>query len=132
LQPEQLGQEQHALVQARAGSPGSQLWWSMPAFSRSDGARYLPITIGQDVAKHCWINEAWRANRCGCHTLPPLPGQVMKIVDVSQRSPAWRLWRSQGVGASEAAILMNRSPYKTPWRWWAEKTGLVLGTGLDQ
>jgi len=55
----------------------------------------------------------------------------MKIVDVSQRSPAWRLWRSQGVGASEAAILMNRSPYKTPWRWWAEKTGLVLEQALN-
>ncbi len=55
----------------------------------------------------------------------------MKVVDVSQRSPAWRLWRAQGVSASEAAIIMNRSPYKTPWRLWAEKTGLVLEQPLD-
>ena len=55
----------------------------------------------------------------------------MKVVDVSQRSDAWRVWRSQGIGASEAAILMGRSPYKTPWRWWAEKTGLVLEPSQD-
>jgi putative phage-type endonuclease len=29
------------------------------------------------------------------------------------------------VSASEVAILLGRSPYKTPWRLWAEKTGLV-------
>jgi putative phage-type endonuclease len=50
----------------------------------------------------------------------------MKVVDVSQRSAAWRKWRSQGVSASDAAVIMNRSPYKTPWRLFAEKTGLVL------
>ena len=55
----------------------------------------------------------------------------MKVVDVSQRSDAWRVWRSQGVSASEAAIIMNRSPYKTPWRLWAEKTGLVLEQPMD-
>jgi predicted phage-related endonuclease len=49
----------------------------------------------------------------------------MKIVDVSQRSDAWRQWRSQGVSASEAAIVMNRSPDKSYWRLWAEKIGLV-------
>lgn len=56
----------------------------------------------------------------------------MKVVNVSQRSDAWRVWRSQGLGASDAAVIMNRSPYKTPWRWWAEKTGLVLAANLDQ
>jgi len=55
----------------------------------------------------------------------------MNVVDVSQRSAAWRQWRSQGVSASEAAIVMNRSPYKTPWRLWAEKIGLVLEASLD-
>ncbi|MFA5924606.1 MAG: YqaJ viral recombinase family protein [Methylococcaceae bacterium] len=55
----------------------------------------------------------------------------MKVVNVSQRSDAWRVWRSQGVSASEAAIIMGRSPYKTPWRLWAEKTGLVLEQSLD-
>lgn len=55
----------------------------------------------------------------------------MKIIDVSQRSDAWRQWRSQGVSASEAAVIMNRSPYKTPWRLYAEKIGLVLEQNLD-
>lgn len=55
----------------------------------------------------------------------------MKIVDIAQRSDAWRLWRSQGVTASEAAIILNRSPYKTPWRLWAERVGIVLEANLD-
>lgn len=55
----------------------------------------------------------------------------MKVINVSQRSPEWRLWRSQGLSASEAAIIMNRSPHKSPWRLWAEKTGLVLEQSLD-
>jgi putative phage-type endonuclease len=49
----------------------------------------------------------------------------MNIIDVPQRSPAWRHWRAQGLSASEAAVIMSRSPYKTPWRLWAEKKGLV-------
>jgi putative phage-type endonuclease len=55
----------------------------------------------------------------------------MKVINVSQRSTEWRVWRSQGVSASEAAIIMNRSPYKTPWRLWAEKKGLVLELPLE-
>ncbi|WKJ90169.1 YqaJ viral recombinase family protein [Methylomonas montana] len=55
----------------------------------------------------------------------------MKVINVSQRSDAWRQWRSQGISASEAAIVMNHSPYKTPWRLWAEKIGLVLEARLD-
>ena len=47
----------------------------------------------------------------------------MKVINVSQRSDAWRVWRAQGMSASEAAIIMGRSPYKTPWRLWSEKTG---------
>lgn len=48
----------------------------------------------------------------------------MKVVNLSQRSPEWLNWRSQGVTASEAAVIVGRSPYKTIWRLWAEKTGL--------
>ncbi|WAR46312.1 YqaJ viral recombinase family nuclease [Methylomonas rapida] len=55
----------------------------------------------------------------------------MKVIDVSQRSDVWRHWRLQGVSASEAAIVMNRSPYKSHWRLWAEKIGLVLEASLD-
>lgn len=55
----------------------------------------------------------------------------MKVINVSQRSAEWRQWRSQGVSASEAAIIMKRSPFKTPWRLYAEKLGLVLEQNLD-
>lgn len=47
----------------------------------------------------------------------------MKVVDVEQRTPEWHAWRAGGVSASELAIIMGLSPYKTPWRLWAEKTG---------
>ena len=48
----------------------------------------------------------------------------MKIVDVSQGSPEWHAWRKAGVTASDAVVLIG-SPYKTPHRLWAEKTGRV-------
>ncbi|MBK1720116.1 YqaJ viral recombinase family protein [Thiocystis violacea] len=55
----------------------------------------------------------------------------MLIINLSQRSPEWLAWRAQGVTASEAAILVGRSPYKTTWRLWAEKTGLCAPDDLS-
>jgi putative phage-type endonuclease len=55
----------------------------------------------------------------------------MKIVDLTQRSPEWLRWRAQGVTASEAAIVLGRSPYTTPWRLWAERTGLARAPDLS-
>lgn len=55
----------------------------------------------------------------------------MKIINLSQGEPAWFAWRQQGVTASEAAIVLNRSRYKTRWRLWAEKTGLVAETDIS-
>lgn len=49
----------------------------------------------------------------------------MNVIDLQQRTPAWLDWRAGGVSASEVAVILGRSPYKTPWRLWAEKTGLV-------
>lgn len=49
----------------------------------------------------------------------------MNVIDLPQRTPAWLEWRAAGVSASDVAILLGLSPYKTPWRLWAEKTGLV-------
>ena len=43
----------------------------------------------------------------------------------------WERWRAQGVTASEAAIILGRSPYKTPWRLWAERTGLARAADLS-
>jgi putative phage-type endonuclease len=56
----------------------------------------------------------------------------MKIVDVAQRTPQWDRWRAQGITASESAIILGRSPYKTPWRLWAERTGLARPADLSR
>lgn len=48
----------------------------------------------------------------------------MKLIHLTQRTPDWQTWRSQGVTASEAPIILGRSPYKTPWLLWAERTGV--------
>ncbi|WP_295457840.1 lambda-exonuclease family protein [uncultured Thiodictyon sp.] len=50
---------------------------------------------------------------------------MMNVIDLPQRTPAWLEWRAGGVSASDVAILLGLSPFKTPWRLWAEKTGLV-------
>ena len=56
----------------------------------------------------------------------------MRLIDVIQRTPAWERWRAGGVTASEAAIVLGRSPYKTPWRLWAERTGVAAPPDLSQ
>ncbi|NVZ11428.1 YqaJ viral recombinase family protein [Allochromatium humboldtianum] len=48
----------------------------------------------------------------------------MHTIDHRQRTPEWHAWRAQGITASEAPIILGRSPYKTPWQLWAERTGL--------
>ncbi|RKT47025.1 YqaJ viral recombinase family protein [Thiocapsa rosea] len=55
----------------------------------------------------------------------------MKLIPLKQRTPAWEAWRTQGVTASEAPVILGRSPYKTPWRLWAERTGVVAPEDLS-
>jgi putative phage-type endonuclease len=55
----------------------------------------------------------------------------MKIIDIPQRTPDWHIWRNCGISASDAEIILNRSPYKTPFRLYAEKKGLILPDNLD-
>jgi putative phage-type endonuclease len=55
----------------------------------------------------------------------------MRVINVRQRSPAWERWRSEGVTASEAPVVLGRSPYKTPWRLWAERTGRTRAEDLS-
>lgn len=56
----------------------------------------------------------------------------MRVIDIRQRSPAWLRWRDGGVTASEGAVILGRSPYKTPWRLWAEKTGIARPEDLSK
>lgn len=55
----------------------------------------------------------------------------MKIVNLSQRDDDWLEWRKGGLTATDAIILLNRSPYKTKWRLWAEKTGYAKEVDLS-
>ncbi|MFZ0790595.1 MAG: YqaJ viral recombinase family protein, partial [Chromatiaceae bacterium] len=55
----------------------------------------------------------------------------MNTIDLIQRTPEWLAWRAQGISASDAATILGLSPYKTPWRLWAEKTGLLLPEDLS-
>ena len=56
----------------------------------------------------------------------------MHIIDVAQRTPDWERWRARGVTASESAVILGRSPYKTPWRLWTERTGLARAEDLSR
>ena len=55
----------------------------------------------------------------------------MKIIDLGQREDAWHQWRSGGISASEAAVVLGISKYKTPWKLWAEKTGYAIPDDLS-
>ncbi len=55
----------------------------------------------------------------------------MKIINLSQRDDDWLEWRKGGITATDATILLNRSPYKTRWRLWAEKTGYAREVDLS-
>lgn len=42
---------------------------------------------------------------------------------MEQNTEAWLAWRGNGLGSSDAAVIMGESPYKTPYRLWLEMTG---------
>lgn len=52
-------------------------------------------------------------------------------IDVKQKSPEWLEWRKKGISATDSVIILGASPYKTPWRLWAEKTGLISPEDLS-
>jgi len=47
----------------------------------------------------------------------------MKTLKLMQGSQEWLEWRKKGLGASDAPIIMEESPWKTPYELWLEKTG---------
>ncbi|MGH0003596.1 YqaJ viral recombinase family protein [Pseudovibrio ascidiaceicola] len=55
----------------------------------------------------------------------------MRVIDLLQEGEDWLNWRRQGLSASDAPILMARSPYKTRWQLWAEKTGFATEVDLS-
>ncbi len=45
---------------------------------------------------------------------------------MEQRSTNWLDWRLQGIGSSDAPVIMGVSPWKTPYQLWEEKTKRVV------
>jgi putative phage-type endonuclease len=48
-----------------------------------------------------------------------------RIERLHQNTPEWHRWRMQGIGASDAAVIMGETPFKTPRTLWSIKTGRV-------
>lgn len=44
---------------------------------------------------------------------------------ITQNTPEWLEMRKSKIGASDAPIIMKKSPFKTPYQLWQEKLGLV-------
>lgn len=56
----------------------------------------------------------------------------MQFVELDQRTDAWFEWRKNGITASESPVIVGLSPYQTPWRLWAEKTGFMERPDLSK
>src|SRR5215472_11217794 len=46
-----------------------------------------------------------------------------RIERLHQNTPAWHRWRMDGIGASDAPVIMGETPFKTPRALWSIKTG---------
>jgi putative phage-type endonuclease len=46
-----------------------------------------------------------------------------RIERLHQNTPEWHHWRRQGIGASDAPVIMGETPFKTPKTLWSLKTG---------
>jgi putative phage-type endonuclease len=44
---------------------------------------------------------------------------------IEQGSQDWHSWRLQGIGGSDAPIILGHHDFGTPWQLWAEKRGMV-------
>jgi putative phage-type endonuclease len=72
---------------------------------------------------------------------PPLQSPNFTNVGLIQATPEWLLWRSKGIGASDAPTIMGENPWKTAAQLLSEKCGkaaecapssaMVRGTELE-
>ena len=46
-----------------------------------------------------------------------------KIERLQQNTAEWHRWRQQGLGASDAPVIMGEAAFKTPRMLWSIKTG---------
>ena len=55
----------------------------------------------------------------------------MRWIELTQRTDEWQAWRKAGITATESAVILGLSPYKTAWRLWNEKTGRLAPEDLS-
>jgi len=48
---------------------------------------------------------------------------MSRIERLRQNTPVWHRWRGEGIGASDAPVIMGETPFKTPHTLWSIKTG---------
>ncbi len=48
---------------------------------------------------------------------------MARIERLHQNTPEWHRWRRQGIGASDAPVIMGEAPFKSPRTLWSIKTG---------
>jgi putative phage-type endonuclease len=46
---------------------------------------------------------------------------------MQQNTDSWEKWRQEGIGSSDAPVIMGVSPWKTPLQLWEEKIGIRQG-----
>lgn len=51
----------------------------------------------------------------------------MKIVNIKDQSKEWHEWRKNGIGSSDIAAIVGKSPFKTAMKVYEEKKGLSVG-----
>lgn len=58
-------------------------------------------------------------------SMPPMPMESCRAVNITQNSPAWLEWRNGGIGGSEIAAIVGASKWGTALSVWAKKTGIA-------
>jgi len=53
-----------------------------------------------------------------------------RIERLRQNTPEWHRWRLQGIGASDAPVVMGDAPFRTRRYLWSVKTGLARESGV--
>jgi putative phage-type endonuclease len=48
----------------------------------------------------------------------------VKVVNIKQNGKEWSAWRNKGLGASLAPVIMEVSPWSSPFELWTELTGM--------
>jgi putative phage-type endonuclease len=53
-----------------------------------------------------------------------------RIERLKQNTPEWHRWRLQGIGASDAPVVMGDAPFRTRRFLWSVKTGLACESAV--